>query len=505
MLPEDFPSLDPMVEAANAYGFAAVTPGYDRMVAVEPNGVGFGPYIASSWKQTPTSIKFQVHQNARCSNGQRLTATDMMASYNRFLTVPKLGGSPAASSGGSWGDGPYKFTASNKHGWLKLTVGQPIGAILGLFSSLPIICPNGLQALKTNPDALDTNVYGSGPYTLVSATHGAQIIYKLRKSWKWGPPGTSTKTMPGTLVYKIVDDQTTGANLLLTGGLDIADINGPDVSRLLASKSLGHVPVANWDVANLAFNMRPGRPFALGAAGNALRTAIYEAVSPTNFNKVVYDGRAHQSPTDFRENAVCFDKKTLKMAPKPSISAAKAVLTKAGYTVVNGVLSKNGTAVPKLTLVSSASTFPNGGAYIQSVLTQLGFQVQLQDLTAAYGPTIIAGDFDMAIVYANRPSPAAGTQMNSAAGIASPAGENIGATGMGDPNWNNYYTEGVSTSGPRACAAFAKLQEDNIRNHYALPLTSADYEIFYNKSIVSKLPTWAPEVFGYPWFDVAVK
>src|SRR5262249_10908345 len=141
---------------------------------------------------------------------------------------------------------------------------KPWGPLLGLFSALPVICPSGLQALQSNPSALATSAYGSGPYQLVSATHGAQIIWKLRPNWHWGPAGSSTKKMPGTLVYKIVTDNTTAANLLLTGGLDLGTVTGPDVTRLLGNSSLGHISAANWFVAALAFNMRPGRPFALG-------------------------------------------------------------------------------------------------------------------------------------------------------------------------------------------------------------------------------------------------
>ena len=87
---------------------------------------------------------------------------------------------------------------------------------------------------------LETHIAGSGPYTLVSAEHGNGVTWKRNDNWKWGPPGTSVKNLPETLIYKTITDDTTAANLLLTGGLTVAVVFGPDVQRLNASK-LTHV------------------------------------------------------------------------------------------------------------------------------------------------------------------------------------------------------------------------------------------------------------------------
>jgi peptide/nickel transport system substrate-binding protein len=310
--------------------------------------------------------------------------------------------------------------------------------------------------------------------------------------------------MPTNLVYKIVTDPTTAANLFLTGGLDAGAMTGPDVARLVTNNALVHKLAANWVVSGISFNMRVGRPFALGV-GDALREAIYLAVDPKAFNQVVYAGRATVTPSVFRPGAECFDKKTLTMAPKLGIDKAKAVLTAAGYTVVNGRLTKGGTAVPKLNLVSTSSFYPNGGAYVLSVLQNLGFDVQLNDLGSTYGSTVIGGNFDLEMFYANRPSPEAGTQMNALAGPASPAGANIGSTGQGDPLWTKYYTAGLQNVGAGSCRYFALVQESNIKNHYYVPLVSPNYDLFYRKSLITKFPTWPPEVFGFPWHYVAVQ
>ena len=120
--------------------------------------------------------------------------------------------------------GPLHLSANNKKGTFTLASEKPFRGLLSTFSYFPIICPHGLAMVQQDPHYLETHMDGSGPYTLVEAVHGDHITYKLRPEWKWGPPGTTTATMPKTLVYKVYGDETTAANLLLTGGLDYAQM-----------------------------------------------------------------------------------------------------------------------------------------------------------------------------------------------------------------------------------------------------------------------------------------
>jgi peptide/nickel transport system substrate-binding protein len=504
-LPLDYPSLDPMVDAVNSIGWAAVKPGYDYLVAIKKDGKGFEPYLATSWTQTPKSITFKVRRDARCTDGHALTPVDMLNSIKRFIFVQKRGGSAANTSVGGLGPGPYHLRASNKLGTLRVALDKPWRNLMGIFAGLPMICPAGLKALETDPRALETRVFGSGPYTLVSAQHNDKISYRLRPAWKWGPRGTTSRGMATNLNFRVVIDPTTAANLLVTGGLDIATLAGPDVGRLLSNSAIGYSKAANWVVAGLMFNMRPGRMFENGD-GDTLRQAIFAAVDPKAFNAAVYDGRGHISPSIFRKDMECYDKATEQLRAAPSISRAKQILTSGGYTIVNGRLSKAGRPVQKINLLSSTSFFPNGGAYVLTVLRELGFDAELNDLGATYGPTAIGGNFDLYVLFANRPSPEPGSQMNSLQGAPSPAGSNIGGTGAGDPLWTRYYNAALQNVGAGSCRYFALVQKMLIQKQYYVPLVSPSYDVFYRKSkIVGAPPTWPPDAFGFPWFHVKAK
>jgi len=504
-LPFDYPSLDPMVDAVNSSAWAASKPGYDFLLAVKSNGKSFGPYLATSWKQTPKSITFKVRKDARCSDGSLLTPVDMLNSIKRFIFVPKRGGSASNTSAGGLGPGPYHLRASNKLGTLTVVLEKPWRNLMGIFSAIPMICSEGLRALESDPRALENRVYGSGPYTLISAQHNDQISYRLRPGWKWGPPGTSTKGMADRLNYKIVVDPTTVANLLVTGGLDIGTVSGPDVQRLMANNAMGHAKAINWTVSGVMFNMRPGRMFENGE-GDVLRAAIFSAVDPKAFNTAVFGGQGHISPSIFRKDMECYDKDIAKLRAAPSLTRAKQILQRGGYTVVNGRLSKDGRAVPRVNLLSSVQLVPNGGPYILSVLKELGFDVQLNELGANIAPVVIAGNFDIYVLYALRPSPEPGSQMNSVQGTPSPAGSNVSGTGMGDPLWTRYYNAALQNVGAGSCRYFALIQKMVIQKHYYVPLASPYFDVFYRKSkIQGSLPTWPTDTFGFPWFDVKMK
>lgn len=504
-LPLDYPSLDAMVDGVNSLGWASITPGYDRLVTITRDGTGFGPYLATEWDQTPTSVRFTVRDDARCTDGHVLTATDIRDSLQRFIDVEKRGGSPASTSAGGWGPGPWTVTADDASNTVELEVGTPYRNLIGLFAGLPIICPEGLEALRSDPTALENAVYGSGPYELVSAQHSNEIVWRLREEWSWGPPDTSTDTMADTLSFRIIEDASTAANLLATGGLDLGTLAGPDVERLLDDDALGYIGAANWHVSGLQFNMRRGRMFELGS-GDALREAIFLAVDPAAFNTTVFDGRAEMTPTMFRTTAECYDASAGDARPEPSIEAARAALADAGYELEGGRLTLDGRPVPAINLLSSVSFFPNGGAYVLGVLEELGLQVRLNDASATYGPDAIGGNFDLFIQFANRPSPEAGSQINSNVGRAPPDGANIGATGLGDPEWDSTYDEAMATLGEESCALFGEIQASGNENHYYVPLVSPNYDVFYRTDrFEGEPPVWPPDVFGYPWYYLDVR
>jgi peptide/nickel transport system substrate-binding protein len=494
---QDWQTFDAYVDAGRATNFAYISPGYDKLVSFGPKGgSNYVPYLATSWKVTAKSITFHVRQDAVCADdGSKLTATDMMNSINRFLTVPKRSGAVGSNPIGGFGQGPWHVTADNKTGTLTFSVDHPWRNLLGSFAQFPIICPNGLNQLNSDPHYLETHISGSGPYELVSATHNDQVVWKIRPQWNWGPPGSSAAKMPSTFIMKVVPDDTTAANLLLTGGLSEAVVNGPDIQRLNSAPSLTHQIFANYSITFNAFNFLPGH---ITATDEGVRRAVMAAIDPHNFNLAAYAGTGTIAKSTIRPGAECYDPKAKTFYATGGPDAAKQILQQDGWTFSGGQWTKNGQTL-SLTVVTTPLLDP-GPAYIQQQLTAAGIQVNLQNLAGtAYGATVLGHNFDVALSRSTIVQPEAGFAQVYTTGPGSPLGSNVGGT-IPDPKYNYYAAAAYENPGKGGCKDWALVQEYAIQHALVDPLVAPNYYLYSQKGIV--VPPYSPDQSSYPIYYI---
>src|SRR5262249_42626834 len=215
---------------------------YDRLLWMTPDKQ-LVPYLASSWEQSGNTLKFTLRKNVTCNDGTPLTASAVAQSFDRLLGIsdPKT---RSTTSIGEFGPGPFTLTADDATGVFTLTLASPWGEALQSTATggdTYVLCPKGLEAGAPKDAAV-----GAGPDTIAAADRSSGITLKVRSDWTWGPNGRTAEGLPGQLVYKIVTNETTASNLLLTGGLDIARIQGPDVQRLLQNNSVGQFKATGW-------------------------------------------------------------------------------------------------------------------------------------------------------------------------------------------------------------------------------------------------------------------
>jgi peptide/nickel transport system substrate-binding protein len=93
-----------------------------------------------------------------------------------------------------------------------------------------MVCDAGME----DRASLSDSTAGTGPYVLTEAAPGDHYTYEIRDGYTWGPDGATTaeKGMPDTVVMKVVQNEGTAANLLLSGDLNAATVQGPDAKRL---------------------------------------------------------------------------------------------------------------------------------------------------------------------------------------------------------------------------------------------------------------------------------
>jgi len=91
---------------------------------------------------------------------------------------------------------------------------------------LHIVCNKGIKdrtLLKQGSD-------GTGQYKVAEAVPGDHYTLTRRKEYAWGSGDFKADQpgMPDKVVLKVVANETTAANLLLAGQVNIAAITGPD-------------------------------------------------------------------------------------------------------------------------------------------------------------------------------------------------------------------------------------------------------------------------------------
>jgi peptide/nickel transport system substrate-binding protein len=471
-LASDWPNFDPQIQGPSLMPF--ITAPYDRLVAIGP-GTKIVPYLATSWQQTPRSIVFTIRKDAICTDGTKVTPTVIAKSFQRLITVPKLSNVLPQD----FGPGPYSVSADDKRGTFTFRAGTPYRAMLYGFADGPgdVICPDGLA----NPDKLQTEWHGSGAYTLVSAAHGDQVTMKVRPEWKWGPLGRTSKDLPDTQVWKVITDDTTAANLLLTGGLDIASFfGGPDAERLQSNSSLTHTASPIFFTQNIVFNSDPGTL----TSDEAFRKAVSMAVDPKAWNQAANAGHGKAVTSFVLPNDPCFDPKTKQLYPKYDINAAKQVLTQAGYKNVGQptMTTANGTPV-KYGLLTFTG-FSSGGEYLLAQLRQLGGDITLRNLVGTlYGQANLRHDFDVTVTTTNNGATDTIIHMGFYYGpVFAKGGQNLYGP-YSDPAWDRYMRLAAGTVGKVSCGWLAKAQELALQKSYFMPLVAPVFDVFTQKNV----------------------
>ncbi|MGW0934572.1 ABC transporter substrate-binding protein [Streptomyces sp. NPDC002666] len=376
------PSFDPY----SAFGAAQARYAYDSLVNLSPDGTVVSG-LASSWRATTLTATFTLRPGITCSDGTPLTASAVARALN-------YAGDPANQLAGAQTvlpNVPFTVTADNRAGTVSAEAAAPFPFLVRTLGLLPIVCPAGLD----RPRSLDRVTHGTGPYVLTRYSPGGPYEFTVREGYTWGPAGATTAEtgLPARIVVSVVPQVSTVANLLLTGGVDIGAVNGPDRSRLT-----GHGLYAA-DVATVVgltfFNQRPGRPLA----DPALRRALVSALDRQGLANVAVGGNGRPATDLGAEGAVCHA--DLAAAHLPERDATE-VLRDAGWTRrADGRLAKDGRPL-RLRLITSPDLGPSlvsAAELAARTWTELGADVELisEGLPALVNAMYETGDFDVTV------------------------------------------------------------------------------------------------------------
>ena len=293
--------------------------------------------------------------------------------------------------------------------------------------SVHMVCSKGLA----NRSSLVNGADGSGPYKMVSASPGSKYRFKLRKGYKWGPNGSTSKGMPAKVVLKVITNETTAANLLLTGGLNIATVTGPDRSRLQKAKLFKRVVVAQ--PGEIWFNEKQGHP----TASAAVRKGIVQALHLGQFGKVFTSG-----------NGVPMKQLTLQTFTPCSGNSVKGNVPKHNLAAARTALSSH----PSLKLVYPNDGGASAGAAMtlaQQDLDAAGATATLDGMTTPglLGTLFGSGNWDIALVPLGVSAPTQAVPFFS--GPTPPNGNNF--AGINNAKYGSQVASALKTTGATSC------------------------------------------------------
>jgi len=354
---------------------------YDSLVNIDENGK-MVPGLAASWEATTTTAKYTLRKGVTCADGTPLTASVVAANIS-FVGDPKNASSrigvfvpPGATAKGDDAAGTVEVTSPAPSSFLDRTVG-----------GLHIVCDKGMK----NRDSLKQGSDGTGMFTLKEAVANDHYTLTRRKDYAWGPGDwkADQKGLPDTVNIKIVPNESTAANLLLSGEANAAQVVGPDRQRLAAAKLFSRDVVA--PLGELWFNQKDGLTFA----DESVRRALTQALNLTELGNVVSSGSGKPATGLVAPGlGPCPQDTVASNLPAHDEAAAKSALDAAGWAAgADGKRAKGG---KKLALTVFYATSTGAGTQAGAELTQkvwgaLGVDVTLKGVTDAEVGTLVVG------------------------------------------------------------------------------------------------------------------
>lgn len=364
---------------------------YDTLVYIGEDG-DLVSGLAESWEVTPNSVEFTLNEDATCADGSPVTPSTVAESVN-YVVDPKTK-SPLV---GVLIPADVKAEADDDAGTVTLRTEEPSQFLLHSTVAIFIVCGEGLK----DPGVLSKETSGSGAYELVESVTNDHYTLKAREGYSWGADGTSTSDagVPETVVLKVVTNESTAANLLLSGDLNAATFTGADRKRVEKAPGVTSTlqPAGNGE---FWYNQASGRPGADRAVREALTMALNldeVAEISTQGTGVDTKGMTTLSPRPCRVDSVSGTE------PEHAPEAAGEMLDQAGWTMgSNGKRSKDGKDLVMRVLYNT-DYGPGTKAeaeYVAATWEEIGVSPQIKaTASGAFSEALFqAGDWDWSTV-----------------------------------------------------------------------------------------------------------
>ena len=442
---------------------------YETLVYLGQDGE-ITPGLAESWEESPTSVTYTLKDGVTCADGTPLTATTVADNFS-FVADP-ANQSPLL---GLYVPPGVTAEADDAARTVTLTSETPVPFMLqNTGAALFIVCDAGLADRST----LASGTNGTGPFVLEEAVPDDHYTFSAREDYTWGPDGATSELpgFPSEVVVRIIPNESTAANLLLSGEVDIATIAGADRQRV---ENEGYFVSENQAiVGEFFFNQMEGLPTADVSVRQALMGALdlQELMSvQTAGNGALASGLAVTLP-----KACPGDTVGAFLTAGADVDAAGQLLDEAGWVMgSDGVREKDGApltirALYVVEIENSALSMELAMAAWQ----ELGVDVQLQGVDQAQFNTIAfetrAWDVFLAALNLDVPSLA----VAFVSGAQPPDGVNFSA--VANAEYDALVAEASALTGAEACEVWDAAEAELYAQMNILPVAATTAPTFGN-------------------------
>jgi peptide/nickel transport system substrate-binding protein len=389
--------------------------------------------IADTWTVEGGSVTFSLRDDVVCGDG---TVIDVSAVLENLEYV--LDPDNASLARDFFIPADAEVSADGTSGTVTVESSTPSEYLLVQLSGLGIVCPDGLAEREILVRGSD----GTGPYVVDSASPGNEYRLSLRDDYAWGPNGASSDGLPASVVVRLVENESTLANLLMSGEISAAKILGSDRARVEGAGLTSYT--FRRPVGQIWFNQRDGHL----PADDVLRQALVQAADMSEASAVATQEVGVPSNGMLAEPMICGGVDPAHSLPNFDPQAAEAGLELAGWTRDRDGWTRDGDELSLKFIYSTAL-----GTQIQSAIEllrvhwqEVGIKVEIQPVPPAeIGRVLLeTGDWDIfwGLVHVQVPTQV----MPFIAGAELPNGLNYagiesdyspGASGRGDCEaWN---------------------------------------------------------------------
>jgi peptide/nickel transport system substrate-binding protein len=366
-------SLDPIFDtnlpALNVYYNV-----FDQLTGIDSTGKVF-PRLATDWSVTPDlkTWTFNLRKDAKFQDGKPVTAADVVFTYETAKNDPKskLGGYLTMMTGiKATGDYTVTFTLN--------TPFAPWERQVTLVSIVPMATYK-----EMGPAAFAKKPVGSGPYSVVSWVASEAITLKRNDAY-WGKKGNFE-----TVVFQPVPDDTTRANSVQAGDIDIALLGPSSVPAVKASGKVDVIEQTSNRIIYMGFNSK-----AKWLGDPNIRKAIDMAIDRTAIGQKLLNGSI--IPSSQLVSPVSFGYDSAIPATAYDPEKAKALVVASKYDGAPIVLTYPTSYLPQIDQVAQV---------IGYYLTEAGLNVKFD--AEEYNTTLnkwFSHSFDGIYIFAFAPS-----------------------------------------------------------------------------------------------------